>query len=260
MASNRLIKCVVCKNQEEADVCSDTMVSCDGCSRFIHKKCTDLTASEFKVMDLKNKRTLKFFCDDCNNGLLNVSKLIGTVEELKSEVEELKSELEKLKAASTSSNKEPDYSSGGISQQVNSEEVIREMTERQKRAHNLMIFNMPEGGEDLDEVEVKRLLNIITQKTITIQNMSRVGKKNKNGFRALRVSLSSQHEVFEVMKNKSKLQDAKVNTIFINTDLTSSQRIQISKVKDELRERTTKGETDLYIKYINGLPRILSKN
>lgn len=246
MTLNKYVTCAACNNQEKSETSSDIMVNCDGCSRSIHKKCTDLTASEWKVMDLKNKRSLKFFCDDCQAGLLNVPKLINMVSELKMEIEKLK----------TTSN----TISQSTSEELKSEEVINEMTERQKRANNLMIFNMPERDEDNDRIEANRLIESASGKNFTIKKISRVGKKNKNGCRALKISLSSQSEVFQIIKNKLKLKSINGNKIYINTDLTTNQREQYTKIKEEMSERISNGETGLYIKYLNGNPKIISKN
>ncbi|KAF0769878.1 Uncharacterized protein FWK35_00004186 [Aphis craccivora] len=46
----------------------DTPVKCDSCALSVHSKCTGLSATKVKCLSLKN-RSLKFFCDGCDQGL-----------------------------------------------------------------------------------------------------------------------------------------------------------------------------------------------
>lgn len=42
----------------------DCLVKCDGCSKFVHGKCSKLSIEEMKCLSSKN-RILKFFCVLC---------------------------------------------------------------------------------------------------------------------------------------------------------------------------------------------------
>ncbi|KAJ8963199.1 hypothetical protein NQ318_018665 [Aromia moschata] len=46
--------------------------------------------SEIKVMELKGKRILKFMCEECQSGLMQVPKLLQAIDELKSEIQAMK--------------------------------------------------------------------------------------------------------------------------------------------------------------------------
>lgn len=52
------MECDVCKKKER-------VVLCDGCASGICIKCSKLTASEIKVLELKGSRVMKFYCTRC---------------------------------------------------------------------------------------------------------------------------------------------------------------------------------------------------
>lgn len=54
--------CIKCKKEAGSDL---PVFRCDGCTSCWCKLCGDLSSSEIKVLQLKNARTLRFFCVDC---------------------------------------------------------------------------------------------------------------------------------------------------------------------------------------------------
>lgn len=54
--------CCVCKKNSDK-----FLVKCDGCSKETCQECVTLTASEIKVLQLKNKRSLVYYCGDCTS-------------------------------------------------------------------------------------------------------------------------------------------------------------------------------------------------
>lgn len=188
-------------------------------------------------MELKSKRVLKFLCPDCTTGFLQVPKLIKAVEELKAEVELLKA------------------NSGHTTAPPN-ESAITELYEMQKRSANLMIFNLPEAGHDTEDT--KDLLKImVPHETPTVLACARMGKRNKNGCRTLKVTLSNHHQVNSILKQRTRLKGKKV---YVGMDLTQRQRDMEKEKRAELQDRLSKGESSLYLKYVNGCPVILQKN
>ena len=83
--------------------------ACDNCKTLIRKSCANLTASEVKVIELKEGRVMKFFCPPCNKyqtyGLLQ--KIIDdkqTIIESNDEIIALlKREMERLRKGSNES-------------------------------------------------------------------------------------------------------------------------------------------------------------
>lgn len=90
-------------------------------------------------------------------------------------------------------------------------------------------------------------------------NILRLGKVS-NQCRSIRITLQNQHDVFSVLKNKIKLRHCdKFKHIKFSTDRTLFQRKYFNSILDELNNRKSAGETDLYIKYVNNIPTV-SKN
>nr|CAI5858889.1 unnamed protein product [Callosobruchus analis] len=70
--------CVKCSKVINKD---ESAVSCDSCARMVHRDCSDLSDSELRVMDLKGKRVLKYYCEECQMGIKLVPKLIAKVDQ-----------------------------------------------------------------------------------------------------------------------------------------------------------------------------------
>lgn len=234
--------CIVC-NKNEND--QNNLVSCDSCNRVLHKKdCSGLNSSEIRVMELKGPRQLKFFCKDCHEGFRQVPKLIALVGELQKEVE-------KLKSASPASCSH-EHSDGNP---VNEEEMLIEFQDRQKRSNNVMLFNIPEGNDDKEEVS--NIFSSLVSSPPEILHLSRVGKRNVNNARSLKVVLPSSLDVLNIVKNRSKL---KGRRIYVNFDLTPKQREAERTLYTQLKNRREKGEKNLSVRYRNGIPHIIQKN
>lgn len=220
--------CANCKqNLKDKDI-----IMCDSCGRAVHRECSDLNASELKVMDLKGKRVLRYYCEDCQSGLKLIPKLLAKVDQLEAELLLMKSQ-----------NHHP----------VLSEEVIvTEIGERQKRASNVMLYNVPENTDDIHEVTtISRELTGIND--LNVVRAVRVGKPNKNGARPIKVTYQNPEVAMMVIKNKRKIN--KSRKIFVEPDMTPQQMITMKKLKDELQDRKNKGEKAV-IKYTNGVPHI----
>lgn len=228
------------------DVNDDLFINCDSCNRSLHKKCSGLNASEIRVMELKNKRTLKYHCEDCLKGLLLVPKLLKSIEELKAEVEKLKIDIKNCNTNNDSSQLVPN---------TPNEELINEIHDRQKRINNIILFNVEHKGSDKEDV--KSLFSIIAGKTVEVTKVERIGKPNKNNRRALKVGLSDAKDTYMLTKNRHKLKNTKV---YLNLDLTKQQRELESAVKSNLLKKIENGEKDLCIRYVHGVPTICQKN
>jgi hypothetical protein len=131
------------------------------------------------------------------------------------------------------------------SNSISDEKVISEICERQKRASNLMFYNVSDDSAEnaarvSDLEKVKSVLRDITNEDLNIMKTIRVGNVNKNGCRPLKVIFRYQEDVIMVLKNKKKIKKDK--KIFLDADLTPMQASRIKKLKEELNNRKTNGE------------------
>lgn len=141
------------------------------------------------------------------------------------------------------------------------ESIISEFSDRQQRANNILIFNLPEpknASDPSDDTIITELLNVLNINTSSVR-LSRLGKSSIKP-RPLKVELPSSHIVFDILKYKHKLRSHNTfSLIRISTDRTAYQRDFFKNILKELDERKKQGEHDLFLKYIKGVPTI-SKN
>nr|CAI5860343.1 unnamed protein product [Callosobruchus analis] len=190
----------------------------------VHRDCSDLSASELRVMDLKGKRVLKYYCEECQMGIKLVPKLIA-------KVESLEAELKQLQAMVANSRTLPD------------ETIVEEIQERHYKANNIMIFNLPEDVENRSEKDsdmqkvkdTKRYHKRHNARWPRVLKTFRVGKRNKNGFRLLKVVFQHHKDVMTVLRNKKEIK--RDRKLFIELDLTVVQVGVLNKLKTELKER-----------------------
>ncbi|KAG5880087.1 hypothetical protein JTB14_011590 [Gonioctena quinquepunctata] len=161
-------RCFKCKVEFEEN---ESFFECDACRRPIHSNsaCSELCHSELKCMQLK-RRSLQFLCEDCTSGLHQVPALIKAISDLRSGVEA-------MRIARPPSR--PQSSVG----EMDKEDMICEMLDRQNRASNLIILNINESqlktqaeriSQDTEAVK-KALENFYVNKTNL--KMFRLGKK-----------------------------------------------------------------------------------
>lgn len=230
----------------------DYPIKCDGCKLPTHNKCSGLTASEIKCLTLKN-RSLKFFCEACNNGLRDIPELKLLINRLLTEVNDLKIQ----KNTNNTSN--------------NSEEfIINEISERNLRASNLILYNVPESNSDNTTDRIAQDSNLVCDVISSINSgnniikplkVIRLGIRDLNNTRPIKAIFASPAEAFDILKSKKKLLSLLPPSIIrISSDRTLHQRNYMKKLRGELETRKTNGETDLIIKYVRGTPIIVTKN
>lgn len=289
--SGTCFKCKqICIYKEPSKNSNDTFgFPCDYCKNTLCRKCSEFSSTEIRTLTLSN-RVMPYMCRDCVPKLKEVFHLSTRVSSLESVVTEIKanfhsvlellnefkelkeslmdmrlgfnSALDKIKTEISSIKSD---SSGNqnvqtpSSHQVGSgDDVMHEISERQKRSCNLMIFNFPEKGEQEDGNAAKALILDLTSDNIPIKSVSRIGRKNKNGYRSMRVTLHNAEDVRKVIRSKRNID--KSQKVFIDNDLTSQQRENLNNLKNEIKVRQQNGEQNLILKYVNGTPRIVSKN
>lgn len=228
----------------------DTPIKCDGCITLVHNKCSGLTASELKCLTLKN-RNLKYFCDSCSNGVREIPELKMLIQRLLTEVSELRN------------------LSGKNSSARSDEFIINEINERNLRASNLILYNVPESSSTViaDKIAhdfnlVNDVINSIVSNETTIKpiKLIRLGKHGQNYSRPIKAIFGSPTEAFDILKSKKKLSFLQPpSTIGISSDRTIYQRNYMKSLREELESRRSKGEPDLIIKYVKGTPTIVSK-
>ena len=140
-------------------------------------------------------------------------------------------------------------------------ESLSEIHEKEKRKLNLVIVNLPESqgtsAEDFkknENTKIQKLVKeIVPEKNIQIKNHVRLGQKNignKNQPRLLKITVDNEETKKELLSkaaNINRNSDSK-NKVYINPDYTAKEREIFRHLRQELKERTGKGERNLIIR------------
>lgn len=263
---------------------------CDFCKKILCRGCTGLSSTEIRYL-LLSTRIVPYLCSDCVPGIkkalnlnIRVKALEDTIseirvtntqksDELENQIRMITEEVKSLKTSfltslddikkdlsiiknTTSAPTKEKYC--GYSAAVIHGNVVHEVSERQKRSCNLMVFNMPQTSENEDRSRAEDMLRGLVGSPVNIVSLARLGKRNKNGHQSLRLTLGSPEVVRLVLGKKRELN--KGPGIFLEADLTAEQRAEVNNLKNELKLRRGNGERDLILKYVNGVPKLITKN
>ncbi|KAK9874343.1 hypothetical protein WA026_002693 [Henosepilachna vigintioctopunctata] len=127
-------------------------------------------------------------CTGCNL----IPQLLDIITELNGSIINLKIQISNL-------NKRDDHNE--------TENIIEEISDRQFRARNVIIYNIPESDSGNDCEQVKNILQTITPEIKYDKfKIFRIGKKT-NSSKRLKVILESREQSLNVMRNKRKLRE-----------------------------------------------------
>lgn len=219
-------------------------------------------------MGLKGKRTLLYLCPACREALFQVPKLIKAYDGLREELDEVK------KAMSQPNNAAPLPPAPALPAAAetvmtpstpDTNAIMEEILERERRINNVILVGVKECDSDNgnarkthDELSVTKLLcNIAgkadySDKVVTVQ---RLGRREDGKTRPVKVVLSSRQDAVWILKNKSKAE----REVRIYDDKTPKQREELQQLREVLRVRTETGETNLTIRYVRGVPKIVNQ-
>lgn len=251
----------------------DNLVQCDGCKRFICLQCSNLTSSEARVMGLKGKRTLLYLCPPCREALFQVPQLIKSYDSLREEINSIKTELAQSRAQSyaAAAASAPVAAGAAVGAQaasvstLNTNTVLEEIMERERRASNVVLVNVEESASDSgsvrkahDESIVKQVLGEVHGADVydKVVSVQRLGRREPGKKRPVKVVLKSRQDAISTLKNKSKAR----KEVRLYDDKTPLQRQELQQLRDVLKMRIEKGETNITIKYVKGAPKIVQKN
>lgn len=256
-----MMKCGTCKLSVNID--KEEHLLCDSCRSYFHfhgdkeKNCSGVSPTELRAVGLKNRMTL-FFCNDCRDAFKRVPMVIKRIDDLNNQIASLNTEVIKLKA------EVEDLKSHQDGHQM--EEIFEEIGEREKRAYNIMIYNIEESEEEIpsdrvkaDKIKIKETLKLVGHdlKEDDIDRVIRIGKK-MNSHRPIKVCLRNTQVVKEILSRSYMLKNS---TYSISADRTKMQMNHFKKIRNEFKNRVDSGEQDIKIKYVQGNPKIVkSKN
>lgn len=145
--------------------------------------------------------------------------------------------------------------------------VANETNDRQSRKNNFIIYNSTElrNGTKEEQYAADRAIVIDILKSLNFQeeaiSVTRLGKFDSSAVskkRPIKVKLLSDTNISAIIRNFNTL---KINESFkdlsVSPDRTPFQCNLYKKVKNDLLERKRNGESNITIKHINGIPKIV---
>lgn len=277
---------------------SDNGIACDLlCKRWFHIDCVRMSKSEYSKYASDSKK--KWFCNrvDCtsvdDNPLVKLSnQLSGLIESVsklatKDEVNSLSNGIDKLRESIETRLASVEARVDDLEVKLNSlqagenapahclDDVISEISDRNRRALNVIVYKLPESrSKDLnarinhDKGQLAELGQAIGIAYNNFDNIKlfRIGRPNKNNVRPLKIIFGSAVEVNSFLDKFSKAglkdTDNKFSLVTVSRDRTVHERKYLNSLRAKLNDRIKLGERDLTIRYRNGIPSIvsLSKN
>lgn len=140
------------------------------------------------------------------------------------------------------------------------EQIIREIQSRKKRENNIIIVGIPEQISSniqervlKDESDVLKITSIISGALPKPIKTYRIGKYSPNKARRIKVCFDTPGPAQLLLRSKAQLPE----DIKLYSDQTPAQQKYFQSVKGELSRRIKNGESDITIKYIDGIPSII---
>ncbi|KAK5646506.1 hypothetical protein RI129_004970 [Pyrocoelia pectoralis] len=188
-----------------------------------------------------SKNSVSYHCDNCIQQKSEINDLRRLILELKTEVERLKLASENQRINST----------------ANADEIITEVAERPRRSRNVIMYNLDDDDNDQDLVKAKDVIKKISNVSTDDIKVFRLGKvRNATKPRPLKIIFMNSDDAINVLRNNPKLK--KINQkLVVRSDLTKIQMDHINNLRRDLQERISRGENDITIKYVRGVPRIV---
>ena len=145
--------------------------------------------------------------------------------------------------------------------QESKNEELAQRKERDARASNIIIFNLPENNETAeskkDDLEIVKELLVAIEVTSLPESVIRLGKPNETKARPIKIIMSNQDDKELIMCSVTKLKDGpeKFKRISITEDYTPEERLAIrEKVKEAKRKTELEGEGK-YVFKVRGTPK-----
>lgn len=198
------------------------------------------TATEIRKLEQKNKQQ-KLEAGELEHIKRQVvDKCVQEIDQKKKQDESDELEMKKTKES-----------------QMRNIETKLESLEKEKRKKNLVIYNLQESNktepsqrynEDREHIQ-----KIFTQELLRdgfrVERIIRLGKKTEGNRRPTLVVMRSEEEKMDVLVNAKRMRHSTdYPKLYINKDLTVSERMKEKQLREQLREKRNKGETGYTIK------------
>ena len=228
---------------------------CDSCSWPQHYICAKLSTTEQRCLESKTRRRVKFYCEDCEKGLRVLPEVLSTLSSLKAEILLLKDEKSKQIRDNSPLLDQ-------VNQPLQIEQCMEEYANRQQKMKNVISHNVEESTQNTannrqeeDKTAASEVLASFMEKPPRIIRATRLGKKDREKIRSLRIVLEDSSIALDILKQRHSYN----GPVQFSSDKTLIQRNHLKQLKAEvIRLNSTEGVPQKIIKYINGFPKIIN--
>lgn len=238
-----------------APIGSAATIQCDGCKKQIHVGCTDISGDLATRLTRSKSKFIRIYCSQCCSLEERCDKLLAMVDGLRADLDNRFKNLE-LRMAETPTAQGNQF-----------EDIVSEAAERIKRSGNVLIRGIPEtastGGHPSndDTAKVMQLIEAVQGPDHVVPPISvkRVGKSIGGKPRTLIATFNCPEDARKILRNKKRLANIEsFKNTFISDDMTPRQLKHLQDMRLQLKQRIESGEGNITIKYIKGVPRIVS--
>lgn len=233
----------------------------------IRKQMTEMM-SLITAMSTNQSENISKLCDDVNDIKTQINHVSNNIDVIRQEQEIMKSEVTNLKTAAKVTEEKVERLEADITKltQTNQnkpscEDVITECLERYIRAKNIIITGIQEAVSKnvserfmSDKQEIMKVIRKIDINCPEPKQIVRLGKYQPNKIRPIKALFATEETAKLILRQKI---NTPLDNVIIYSDRTPYQRDLMEKLKLELQHRAANGETNLTIKYVKGVPKIL---
>ena len=240
---------------DECNKCSKALndqgsIQCDRCSAWFHVSCTRLSKAHFKFLNSNPTNELLWFCDPCTkneNNQINPGVLISQQATKLEALTQIVSTLQQqntliIEMLNKNSNKSTDEAI-----QIHVSEVLHEQKEKEEKKNNIILFNLPEIGEDTEnpeDLDLKNTLEVLSHVDPDIKtdalNSIRVTRlyKRKTGQdpapRPIKITLDNPESRSKILSKAKKLKTyKKFGKLGLSADKTKKEREEYRQLKQQ---------------------------
>jgi len=139
--------------------------------------------------------------------------------------------------------------------------TIDELMDRQVRSNNVILFYLPvnENGSDLENIN--HIFTALNEniKIFTFYHIKKIKSTIPDKPQPVRVCLMDQSDIYTILQAQKDLRNSiKWSNIHLSSDKIIKQRDEMANLRKTLQIRRKKGEQNLIIKYVNGIPKIIN--
>lgn len=204
-----------------------------------------------------------------------VNNIKSTIQHITEEQVQLKSDLSNIKLSNSTMEKKIEFLESSLqntnftslansSTAKTQEEIIIELNERNQRSKNILISGIPESISNdpkerqvYDKTALCNILKTIYTSCPEPNKIFRIGKYNPDKTRLIKACFECKDTAKQILRSKPNVKN---NDIKIFSDQTPQQQAYFKVLKSELECRIKNGEENLSIKYVKGVPKIISES